>query len=366
MKKIIISSTLLLSLYGTALLASADAGVEQEVQSGQLVQLDGSESSTEQEGKLYKFIWKQTAGEKSVDLSNRKSVTPTFIAPKVEEATVLTFKLTTKEKFKNKRGRTRQFRSRDFVNVIVLPNEEEVVIPTVPVENNADIITFNGLNYLPITSPITGRVWLDRNIGAKKVCESTTDKACFGDYYQWGRGSDGHQLRTSQAVDGTIDLLEKSDKFMKGDPEDGSYFSNDDWTNAKTVGTMSSRWESTSGDFVCPVSYRVPTILEIEDERLNTLSNNEIANNFLKLPFAGERKAKLPNVISGEKRDLTLWSSTPVFSGNDAKAFRRNVVNNYPTFTNGKLVYPSSETSILSESISSDTGNGRSVRCIKD
>jgi hypothetical protein len=53
------------------------------------------------------------------------------------------------------------------------------------------------------TSPDTGKVWLDRNLGARQVCTSSTDAACYGDLYQWGRAKDGHESRTS----GTTETL---------------------------------------------------------------------------------------------------------------------------------------------------------------
>jgi hypothetical protein len=52
----------------------------------------------------------------------------------------------------------------------------------------------------------TGKVWLDRNLGARQVCTSSTDAACFGDLYQWGRAKDGHESRTS----GTTETLASS------------------------------------------------------------------------------------------------------------------------------------------------------------
>lgn len=39
----------------------------------------------------------------------------------------------------------------------------------------------------------TGRIWMDKNLGAKRVATSPEDSLAFGFYYQWGRGSDGHQ-----------------------------------------------------------------------------------------------------------------------------------------------------------------------------
>jgi len=58
---------------------------------------------------------------------------------------------------------------------------------------------FNGFFYDLVTSP-TGRVWLDRNLGATQVATSSTDSASYGWLYQWGRGSDGHQLRNSSTT----------------------------------------------------------------------------------------------------------------------------------------------------------------------
>ncbi|WP_202775495.1 inverse autotransporter beta domain-containing protein [Bathymodiolus azoricus thioautotrophic gill symbiont] len=48
-------------------------------------------------------------------------------------------------------------------------------------------ISFKRLTYGLITSLNTGRVWLDRNLGATKVAESSADSGAYGDYYQWGR-----------------------------------------------------------------------------------------------------------------------------------------------------------------------------------
>jgi hypothetical protein len=39
----------------------------------------------------------------------------------------------------------------------------------------------------------TGRIWMDKNLGAKRVATSPRDSLAVGFYYQWGRGSDGHQ-----------------------------------------------------------------------------------------------------------------------------------------------------------------------------
>jgi hypothetical protein len=51
-----------------------------------------------------------------------------------------------------------------------------------------------------VTNPTTGKTWMDRNLGATQVATSSTDAAAYGDLYQWGRGNDGHQCRTSSTT----------------------------------------------------------------------------------------------------------------------------------------------------------------------
>jgi hypothetical protein len=42
-----------------------------------------------------------------------------------------------------------------------------------------------------ILSEKTGRIWLDRNLGASEVCKTITDSNCYGDPYQWNEAKDG-------------------------------------------------------------------------------------------------------------------------------------------------------------------------------
>ncbi|VVM23866.1 hypothetical protein BSPWISOXPB_75 [uncultured Gammaproteobacteria bacterium] len=52
---------------------------------------------------------------------------------------------------------------------------------------DGNTISFKGLTYKLVTSPDTGRVWLDRNLGATQVATSPNDSAAYGDYYEFGR-----------------------------------------------------------------------------------------------------------------------------------------------------------------------------------
>jgi len=69
------------------------------------------------------------------------------------------------------------------------------------------IVVIEGLTYGYVYNSITSRIWLDKNLGATQVATSSTDASSYGDLYQWGRGTDGHQIRTS----GTTTTLSTTD-----------------------------------------------------------------------------------------------------------------------------------------------------------
>ena len=47
---------------------------------------------------------------------------------------------------------------------------------------NKKLIVHSGLKYGIVKSPYTSKIWLDRNLGAKRVCQSFDDKKCYGVY----------------------------------------------------------------------------------------------------------------------------------------------------------------------------------------
>jgi hypothetical protein len=170
-------------------------------------------------------------------------------------------------------------------------------------------INWKGLLYNTITSSVTGKVWLDRNLGATQVCTESNDTACYGDYYQWGRETDGHQVSNS-VTSSTL----ATDLNTTGN-NNSSFITNDsnarDWTTLDSDGALrSANWSKTDGTSVCPVGYRVPTIEELLAENI---SNSADAYTKLKLPSAGVRG----NVsCSLENQDFWgyIWSSSPFWS----------------------------------------------------
>jgi uncharacterized protein (TIGR02145 family) len=189
---------------------------------------------------------------------------------------------------------------------------------------------------ITVTSP-TGKLWMDRNLGASRVATSSTDSDAYGDLYQWGRGTDGHEKRTSQ----TTSTLSSSNT-----PGHGNFITihsgNYDWRSPQN----NNLWQGVSGtNNPCPEGFRLPTIAEWQGE-LNTWSNKNSAGAFaspLKLPVAGTRDPSNGSLYSVGS-DGYLWSST--------------VGGTYAQY----LGFFSSTTGTGSLGRAS----GRSVRCLKD
>ena len=169
---------------------------------------------------------------------------------------------------------------------------------------DSEVITHNGFSYNTVTSPHTGRVWLDRNLGASRVCQSHDDEQCYGDYYQWGRNTDGHEKKDSATqTQLASDIFNAGNYFIrKGNV---TYH---DWTLEDTTGDLRAiNWSKADGSSVCPVNFRVPTISEISSE--NTAQNNiDIFNDFLKIPSAGFRWSSGNMSTTGSSG--IIWSSS--------------------------------------------------------
>ena len=183
----------------------------------------------------------------------------------------------------------------------------------------------------------SGKCWLDRNLGASRVAQSSTDAEAYGHLYQWGRLTDGHQNRTS----GTTSTLSNGDV-----PGHGNFIlapsSPYDWRSPQN----NNLWQGVSGtNNPCPSSYRLPTEAEWNAERLSWSSNNAAGafNSPLKLPVAGKRSSSNGS-LNGVGSGGLYWSAT--VDGTNAR----------------RLYFDSSSASMSS----GDRAHGLSVRCLKD
>jgi len=196
--------------------------------------------------------------------------------------------------------------------------------------------TWTGGTPPSVTSPTTGRVWMDRNLGATRVAISSTDAASYGDYYQWGRGADGHQIKTSP----TTSTLSSTDS-----PGNGNFINNEgDWRSSPNV----NLWQGVNGvNNPCPSGYRIPTISEWGQERAAWRSTDNAEGAFasaLKLPSAGLRIDTIDMFFMVGEIGL-YWSSTV----NEATTSRKLYISAQFTDTG----------------MSDRRATGLSVRCIK-
>jgi len=170
-----------------------------------------------------------------------------------------------------------------------------------------NIIVHHGIRYETVTSPYTGKVWLDRNLGATQVCTNIDDTSCFGDYYQWGRGVDGHQNSTSNTTN-----TQSTDINNVGHGDFIAVSFN--WASVDANGSArSTNWSKIDATSVCPSGFRVPTDVEVRAE-LFDIGSAEITNSteafdsFLKLPSNGYRNGATGTMfifgLSG-----TIWTS---------------------------------------------------------
>ena len=181
---------------------------------------------------------------------------------------------------------------------------------------------------------LTGRKWMDRNLGAEQVATSITDAKAYGDLYQWGRAADGHHCRNS----GTRSTISSSDQPGHDDfilvPSSSA---TDDWKNPQN----NNLWQGLTGENnPCPAGFRVPTEAEFTSERQSWTGGNNSAgafNSVLKLPLSGfrERDTGIVSLVDDLGRAYgMLWTSTIASGENEARFFAywsgSAFVNSYP------------------------------------
>lgn len=158
-------------------------------------------------------------------------------------------------------------------------------------------ILFNNLEYKIITSPITGVKWLDRNLGASKVCTDykkkddwytqyrDEQKDCFGDYYQWGRLNDGHEKINS--------LLSKTRSQILNVSNEGKFISvqmsrdrkNMDWIKTTKINSKKREdfWSGVNDVSICPKGFKVPSGEDFMKETYSFTNEEDISKGIVKI-----------------------------------------------------------------------------------
>jgi hypothetical protein len=227
-------------------------------------------------------------------------------------------------------------------------NESHHSDTTQPATPTHDSIIHNGTRYGTVVSHFTGRVWLDRNLGAERVCLTLDDEQCFGDYYQFGRDFDGHQDKYSDTTEEQAENIYDvgHGKFILGRKYRNTWYKQDsNKENEQILEKLLAKWLKSDGSSICPIGFRLPQHIELWNEFRSTLYKDYPPYHFLKLARAGRRDYMHGEIkMYGVDNDIQLWVEDTRGGGN---------VNYYDEIRNG--IYSGARHPSL----------GVPVRCIK-
>ena len=216
--------------------------------------------------------------------------------------------------------------------------------------NNKGIYVYDGATFKHSSSAATavttttvvavlgagGATWMDRNLGASRVATSQTDSYSYGDLYQWGRFTDGHQSRTSSTVNTNSDI---------DNPPHGDWITEPhnpyDWRTPQNDNLL----QGVNGiNNPCPIGYRLPTETEwiTEFQAWSSQDADGGFNSPLKLSLGGGRMGNDGSFVNVYSYGY-YWSST--VNGTEAR--------HLAIYSNAKM-------------FSVVRVNGISVRCIKN
>lgn len=179
-------------------------------------------------------------------------------------------------------------------------------------------ITNDGINYNYTTVRAKdGNIWLQQNLGSKRVAQFINDSMAFGHYFQWGRWIDGHQQYKPEPEVRNTNILFSNNPA--GLPLGGINFFIASWWN---TGTNNDKWEASSPSEVTQFNgcdpckalgnnWRLPTNEEWNEVVIaeNITDASSAYNSNLKIAYAGWRSSSsvfLNEVISSSR----FWSST--------------------------------------------------------
>lgn len=212
---------------------------------------------------------------------------------------------------------------------------------------------YNGeeVTYGIITSPLTGRKWLDRNLGAPNTPSAWNDYANFGDLFQFGRAADGHQLLnriatpedpttgTTNPINGNTTTLSSTDT-----PSGGLYILSPttpfDWRSPTNVDLW--RGQNLLNN-PCPSGWHIPDSTEWRAENIQN-----VMDGYPKLKITAGGFRTQTGTFSFITSRGAYWSSTLRSSNSRPYAFEYT------------------DTGLTIGSLGSIRGGGRSCRCIKN
>jgi len=166
-------------------------------------------------------------------------------------------------------------------------------------------ISFTTTEPIYTVTTSTGRIWMDRNLGATSVATSLIDAQGYGDLYQWGRGKDGHQLRTSTTTSNQSTSDIAGNALFITTPGNTIY---SDWRTPQN----DNLWQGVNGiNNPCPKGFRIPTKQEWTDETATWSSQdaNGAYTSTLKLPYVNNLRCYFGSGTYAQVGAVYYWTS---------------------------------------------------------
>lgn len=188
------------------------------------------------------------------------------------------------------------------------------------------------------------QVWLAKNLGASSIAADFNDTEAFGDLFQWGRATDGHEKRGSSTSGILADIIEvqhgqfiisiesKEPDWVESAVDDNGSLRKKGW--AKGVELSNTQ--------VCPCGYVVPSLNDFNSLKSAT---NENVTEALKLTLAGTRYYDSGEISTRE--DGSYWT------------------RDKSQFGGAYFLYLVNDDGIISSLGSGSRASGNTVRCIR-
>ena len=159
------------------------------------------------------------------------------------------------------------------------------------------------------------QTWMDKNLGARRVPNAIDDVFSYGNYYQWGRPADGHEIivwngTTKSSGRGLYDPTALNALATTNTPAHDNFIATltapFDWRDDNN----DNRWQI-ANQGPCPTGYHVPTTTEWETANAfgTWTDNTDTFNSVLKLPSSGTRQID-NGTLAGQGTSGGYWSST--------------------------------------------------------
>ncbi len=200
-----------------------------------------------------------------------------------------------------------------------------------------------------VRSPITNKIWLDRNLGATRKATSLTDEDAYGHYYQWGRNDAfTEDYNTADNIEGPVtSTVELSSGGMFIYRSGGNnWLTPDDHERWNSNGYAAPVGSKVEANDPCPSGFRVPTRVEFENEVGGFTNASEVFASHMKLPLVGHRESHTGGAINIGTSGL-YWTSTGSSNGKYATALSIS-----STFVNFVTTFP--------------RPSGNPIRCIQE